>query len=105
MRDDSRKRIVELPAKGVTVDTPHFIPAEQKTYNSIYNAAKRNFDQLDVKGLIGQTKPSGYSKDGAIDADTLMNDISEHDLSSANLDMSTDAGCSICLEIATVTVK
>lgn len=54
MRDNSGKRIVELPAKEVTVDTLHFTPAEQKIYDSIYNAAKRNFDQLNAKGLVGK---------------------------------------------------
>ncbi|KAG1836584.1 SNF2 family N-terminal domain-containing protein [Suillus subalutaceus] len=140
MRDNSGKRIVELPAKEVTVDTLHFTPAEQKIYNSIYNAAKRDFDQLNAKGLVGknythilamimrlrravlhpdlvtdtgdgtETKPSGHSKDGAIDVDTLMNDISEHDLSSgskaayaesvlANIDTPNDAECPICLDV------
>ncbi|KAG1813188.1 SNF2 family N-terminal domain-containing protein [Suillus subaureus] len=140
MRDNSGKRIVELPAKEVTVDTLHFTPAEQRIYDSIYNAAKRNFDQLNAKGLVGknythilamimrlrravlhpdlvtdtgdgtETEPSGHSKDGAIDVDTLMNDISEHGLSSgskaayaesvlANLDMSNDAECPICLDV------
>ncbi|KAG2050647.1 hypothetical protein BDR06DRAFT_960022 [Suillus hirtellus] len=140
MRDHSGKRIVELPAKEITVDTLHFTPAEQKIYDSIYNAAKRNFDQLNAKGLIGknythilamimrlrqavlhpdlvtdtsdgiETKPSGHSKDGAIDVDTLMNDISEGDSGSglkaayaesvlANLDMSNDAECPICLDV------
>lgn len=57
-----------------------------------------------------ETKPSGHSKDGAIDVDTLMDDISEHDLSSgskavyaesvlANLNVSTDAECPICLDV------
>ncbi|KAG2350922.1 hypothetical protein BDR05DRAFT_955063 [Suillus weaverae] len=140
MRDNSGKRIVELPAKEVTVDTLQFTFAEQKIYDSIYNAAKRNFDQLNAKGLVGknythilamimrlrravlhpdlvtdtsdgiETKPSGRSKDGVIDVDTLMNDISEHDLSSgskaayaesvlANLDTSNDAECPICLDV------
>ncbi|KAG2155681.1 SNF2 family N-terminal domain-containing protein [Suillus clintonianus] len=140
MRDNSGKRIVELPAKEITVDTLHFTPAEQKIYDSIYNAAKQNFDQLNAKGLVGknythilamlmrlrravlhpdlvadtsdgtETKPSGHSKDGAIDVDTLMNDISEHDVSSsskaayaenvlANLDTSSDSECPICLDV------
>jgi DNA repair protein RAD5 len=54
MRDNCGKRIVELPAKEVTVDTLLFTPAEQKIYDSIYNAAKRNFDQLNAKGLVGK---------------------------------------------------
>ncbi|KAG1896321.1 SNF2 family N-terminal domain-containing protein [Suillus fuscotomentosus] len=140
MRDNSGKHIIELPAKEITVDTLHFTPAEQKIYDSIYNAAKRNFDQLNAKGLVGKnythilamimrlrqavlhpdlvtdtsdgivTKPSGHSKDGAIDMDTLLNDISEGDSESglkaayaesvlANLDMSNDAECPICLDV------
>ncbi|KAG2138689.1 SNF2 family N-terminal domain-containing protein [Suillus bovinus] len=120
MRDNSGKRIVELPAKEVTVDTLHFTPTEQKVYDSIYNAAKRNFDQLNAKGLVGknythilamimrlrravlhpdlvtdtsdgiETKVPEHSKDGAIDVDTLMNDISEHDSASE---------CPICLDV------
>lgn len=54
MRDSSGKRIVELPAKEVIIDTLQFTPAEQKIYDSIYNAAKRNFDQLNAKGLVGK---------------------------------------------------
>jgi DNA repair protein RAD5 len=54
MRDSSGKRIVELPAKEVTVDTLQFTPAEQKIYDTIYNTAKRNFDQLNAKGLVGK---------------------------------------------------
>ncbi|KAG1754761.1 SNF2 family N-terminal domain-containing protein [Suillus paluster] len=140
MRDNSGKRIVELPAKEITVDTLHFTPAEQKMYDSIYNAAKRNFDQLNAKGLVGknythilamimrlrravlhpdlvadasdgtETKPAGDSKDGAIDVDTLMKDISKNDLSSgskvayaesvlASIDTSSDAECPICLDV------
>ncbi|KAG0707588.1 SNF2 family N-terminal domain-containing protein [Suillus ampliporus] len=140
MRDNSGKRIVELPAKEVTVDTLHFTPTEQKLYDSIYNAAKRNFDQLNAKGLVGknythilamimrlrravlhpdlvtdasdgtETKPFGDSKDGAIDVDALMNDISKNDLSSgskvtyaesvlASLDTSSDAECPICFDV------
>jgi DNA repair protein RAD5 len=140
MRDNCGKRIVELPAKEVTVDTLLFTPAEQKIYDSIYNAAKRNFDQLNARGLVGknythilamimrlrravlhpdlvtdtgdgtEAEPFGHFKDGAIDVDTLMDDISVHDMSSsskavyaesvlANLDMSNDAECPICLDV------
>lgn len=131
MRDNSGKRIVELPAKEVTVDTLHFAPAEQKIYDSIYNAAKRNFDQLNAKGLVGknythilamimrlrravlhpdlvadtsdgtETQSSGHSKDGAIDVDTLMNGSKAAYAESvlANLDMSNDAECPICLDV------
>jgi DNA repair protein RAD5 len=60
-----------------------------------------------------ENKPSGHSKDGAIDVDALMSDISEHDLSGgskvayaesvlANLDTSNDAECPICLDVMQV---
>jgi len=57
-----------------------------------------------------ETTPPEHSKDGAIDVDALMNDISEHDPSNgsklayaesvlANLDISNDAECPICLDV------
>ncbi|KAF8444821.1 SNF2 family N-terminal domain-containing protein [Boletus edulis BED1] len=54
MRDSDGKRIVELPPKEDTIETLHFSTAEQKIYDSIYNTAKRNFDQLNAKGLVGK---------------------------------------------------
>ncbi|KAG6336243.1 hypothetical protein ID866_2862 [Astraeus odoratus] len=54
MRDSSGKRIVELPAKEVSVETLQFTPAERIIYDSIYNTAKQNFDQLKAKGLVGK---------------------------------------------------
>ena len=54
MRDSDGKRIVELPQKEDVIETLHFSAAEQKIYDSIYDAAKRNFDQLNAKGLVGK---------------------------------------------------
>ena len=54
MRDGDGKRIVELPPKEDTIETLHFSTAEQKVYDSIYDTAKRNFDQLNAKGLVGK---------------------------------------------------
>lgn len=31
-----------------------FSPLERKIYNSLFNSAKRDFEQLDAKGLIGK---------------------------------------------------
>ncbi|KAF9225351.1 hypothetical protein BS17DRAFT_701291 [Gyrodon lividus] len=111
MRDSSGNRIVELPAKEVTIETLTFSPAEQKIYDSIYNTAKRNFDQLNAKGLVGkhythilamlmrlrravlhpdlvidpeedqETKPPLHSNNGALDVDALMNDVAEQNIS------------------------
>lgn len=54
MRDSNGKRIVELPPKEVTIETLPFSTAEQKFYDSIYDTAKRSFDQLNAKGLVGK---------------------------------------------------
>jgi DNA repair protein RAD5 len=54
MRDSDGKRILELPPKEVTIETLHFSTAEQKIYDSIYDTAKRSFDQLNAKGLVGK---------------------------------------------------
>jgi len=54
MRDSSGNRIIELPAKEVSVETLQFTPAERIIYDSIFDTAKRNFDQLSAKGLIGK---------------------------------------------------
>ncbi|KAF8841910.1 hypothetical protein BDN67DRAFT_900346 [Paxillus ammoniavirescens] len=110
MRDSSGNRIVELPAKEVTIETLPFSPAERKIYDSIYDTAKRNFDQLNAKGLVGknythilamlmrlrravlhpdlvsdpqdhETKPPPGSKNGAIDVDALMDDVAEQNTS------------------------
>ncbi|KAL4070532.1 SNF2 family N-terminal domain-containing protein [Scleroderma citrinum] len=54
MRDSDGKRIIELPAKEVSVESLQFTPAERMIYDSIFDTAKRNFDQLNAKGLIGK---------------------------------------------------
>lgn len=54
MRDSEGKRIVELPPKEDVIETLCFCATEQKIYDSIYDTAKRNFDQLNAKGLIGK---------------------------------------------------
>lgn len=54
MRDSDGKRIVELPPKEHTIETLHFSTAEQKIYDSIFGNAKRSFDQLNAKGLVGK---------------------------------------------------
>ncbi|KAG2043535.1 hypothetical protein BDR03DRAFT_978006 [Suillus americanus] len=120
MRDKSRKRIVELPAKEVTVDTLRFYTCRTKDMQLYLQCGKAEL-RSDCAGqcfiqfsslmlAMGQTKSSRCSQDGAIDADTLMNDISEHDLSSGskaayagsilvNLDMSNGAGCPIRFDV------
>ncbi|KAJ7242607.1 P-loop containing nucleoside triphosphate hydrolase protein [Mycena haematopus] len=54
MLDANGKRIVELPEKEVTVQYLEFSSLERKIYNSLFNSAKRDFEQLDAKGLIGK---------------------------------------------------
>lgn len=54
MRDSNGNRIVELPAKEVSIEKLQFTPAERIIYDSIYGTAKRNFDQLNAKGLVGK---------------------------------------------------
>jgi DNA repair protein RAD5 len=71
MTDVDGKRIVELPQKEVsltckpcyvylihriqvTVEELEFSPLERKIYDSIYHSAKKNFEQLDAKGLLGK---------------------------------------------------
>ncbi|KAG9316777.1 putative DNA repair protein RAD5 [Chiua virens] len=54
MRDSDGKQIVELPPKEDVIETLRFSTAEQKVYDSIYDTAKRNFDQLNAKGLVGK---------------------------------------------------
>ncbi|KDQ63171.1 hypothetical protein JAAARDRAFT_119545 [Jaapia argillacea MUCL 33604] len=52
--DTDGKRIVELPEKEVDVELLEFSPLERKIYDSIYNDAKRNFEQLSAKGLVSR---------------------------------------------------
>ncbi|KAF9532114.1 SNF2 family N-terminal domain-containing protein [Crepidotus variabilis] len=54
MRDTDGKRIIELPPKEILVEQLEFTPLERKIYDSIYHSAKRNFEQLDAKGLVGK---------------------------------------------------
>ncbi|KAF8512694.1 SNF2 family N-terminal domain-containing protein [Gautieria morchelliformis] len=54
MRDRDGNRIVELPAKEVTVVHLDFSPVERKIYDSMYMDAKNNFDRLNAKGLVGK---------------------------------------------------
>ncbi|KAF9245698.1 P-loop containing nucleoside triphosphate hydrolase protein [Melanogaster broomeanus] len=141
MRDSNGNRIVELPAKEVTIDTLSFSPAERKIYDSIYDTAKRSFDQLNAKGLVGknythilamlmrlrravlhpdlvinpeedqEANPPLGSKDGAIDADALMNDVAGQNTPDgpskkafaesvlANLSAADVEECPICLDV------
>ncbi|TFK41996.1 DNA repair protein RAD5 [Crucibulum laeve] len=54
MLDVDGKKIVDLPPKEVTVENLEFSPLERKIYDSIYHSAKRNFDQLNAKGLVSK---------------------------------------------------
>ncbi|KAJ7044998.1 DNA repair protein RAD5 [Mycena alexandri] len=54
MLDTNGKRIVELPQKEVVVEHLEFSSLERKIYNSLFNSAKRDFQQLDAKGLVGK---------------------------------------------------
>lgn len=36
------------------VENLEFSPLERKIYDSIYTSAKRNFEQLNAKGLVGK---------------------------------------------------
>ncbi|KAJ3890429.1 DNA repair protein RAD5 [Lentinula edodes] len=54
MLDSGGKRIVELPPKKITVENLEFAPMERKIYDSIYDSAKRNFDQLRAQGLLSK---------------------------------------------------
>ncbi|KAF5323584.1 hypothetical protein D9611_005558 [Ephemerocybe angulata] len=54
MRDIEGNKIVDLPPKEEVFEYLEFTPIERKFYDSIYHTAKRNFDQLDAKGLLGK---------------------------------------------------
>ncbi|KAI0068064.1 hypothetical protein BV25DRAFT_1793364 [Artomyces pyxidatus] len=54
MRDSDGKRIVDLPAKDVAIETLPFSAMERKLYDSIYKDAKRNFENLKAKGLVNR---------------------------------------------------
>ncbi|RXW22669.1 hypothetical protein EST38_g3186 [Candolleomyces aberdarensis] len=54
MRDAEGNRIVDLPPKEEVFEYLEFAPLERKIYDSIYLTAKRDFEQLDAKGLVGK---------------------------------------------------
>ncbi|KAJ2927693.1 hypothetical protein H1R20_g9395, partial [Candolleomyces eurysporus] len=54
MRDAEGNRIVDLPPKEEVFEYLEFAPLERKIYDSIYHTAKRDFEQLDAKGLVGK---------------------------------------------------
>ncbi|TRM65841.1 SNF2 family N-terminal domain-containing protein [Schizophyllum amplum] len=54
MRDADGKRIVDLPPKEVVVDELLFSAMERKIYDSIFSSVKKDFDQLNEKGLVGK---------------------------------------------------
>ncbi|KII93978.1 hypothetical protein PLICRDRAFT_36194 [Plicaturopsis crispa FD-325 SS-3] len=54
MRDADGNRIVELPAKEVTIENLEFSSLERKIYDAIYRDAKLNFEQLSEKGLVSK---------------------------------------------------
>ncbi|KAJ7110331.1 DNA repair protein RAD5 [Mycena crocata] len=54
MLDNNGKRIVELPQKEVSVEYLEFSSLERKIYSSLFNSAKRDFEQLNAKGLVGK---------------------------------------------------
>ncbi|KAJ8489879.1 hypothetical protein ONZ45_g13407 [Pleurotus djamor] len=51
-KDSDGKPIVDLPPKHVTVEALNFSSLERKLYDSIYITAKKNYDQLNAKGLV-----------------------------------------------------
>ncbi|KAI0316497.1 SNF2 family N-terminal domain-containing protein [Amylostereum chailletii] len=54
MRDSNGNRIVELPAKETVVESLSFSIMERKIYDSIYEGVKRDFEQLNAKGLVSK---------------------------------------------------
>jgi DNA repair protein RAD5 len=54
MRDSDGRRIVDLPTKHVTVEKLIFSDAEQRFYEMVYVPAKKKFQQLNAKGLLGK---------------------------------------------------
>ncbi|KAJ4002206.1 SNF2 family N-terminal domain-containing protein [Lentinula boryana] len=54
MLDNDGKKIVDLPLKDITVENLEFSPMERKIYDSMYDSAKRSFDQLRAKGLLSK---------------------------------------------------
>ncbi|KAF9469748.1 DNA repair protein RAD5 [Collybia nuda] len=54
MLDIDGNKIVELPSKEVAIEELEFSPLERKIYDSIYISAKRNFENLNAKGLVSK---------------------------------------------------
>ncbi|KJA28563.1 hypothetical protein HYPSUDRAFT_33995 [Hypholoma sublateritium FD-334 SS-4] len=54
MTDRDGNRIVDLPPKEIVVEELEFSPIERKIYDSIYDSAKANFEQLDAQGLLSK---------------------------------------------------
>ncbi|KZT30927.1 hypothetical protein NEOLEDRAFT_1153350 [Neolentinus lepideus HHB14362 ss-1] len=54
MLDTDNKPIVDLPPKEVTIAKLEFTLTERKIYDSIYTSAKRNFEDLNARGLLGK---------------------------------------------------
>ncbi|KAJ7606862.1 SNF2 family N-terminal domain-containing protein [Roridomyces roridus] len=54
IQDANGKPIVQLPDKEVTIEYLEFTPMERKIYASLFNSAKRDFQRLDAKGLVGK---------------------------------------------------
>ncbi|KAI0360987.1 hypothetical protein OH77DRAFT_1492142 [Trametes cingulata] len=54
MLDSDGKKIVELPAKEIKIETLEFSPLERKIYDSLYSDAKKDFEHLNAKGLVSR---------------------------------------------------
>ena len=54
MLDSDGKRIVQLPPKEIKVEHLEFSPLERKIYDSLYSDAKRDFENLNEKGLVSR---------------------------------------------------
>ncbi|KAI6031365.1 SNF2 family N-terminal domain-containing protein [Pisolithus microcarpus] len=110
MRDSNGNRIVELPAKEVSIEKLQFTPAERIIYDSIYGTAKRNFDQVEREGPNDGSQDCS-SKPKAVDLDTLIPDVlkdsnceegSKNAFAEsvlANLANASDVECPICLDV------
>ncbi|KAF9011125.1 SNF2 family N-terminal domain-containing protein [Cyathus striatus] len=111
MLDTDGNRIVELPPKEVTVEKLEFSPLERKIYDSIYSSVKRNFDQLDEKGLVSKNythilamlmklrravlhpglvldqtgeRPTISTEDGVVDVNDLIKNFTQNENSNGN---------------------
>ncbi|KAF5392416.1 hypothetical protein D9757_002302 [Collybiopsis confluens] len=54
MVDKTGQRIVDLPTKEISIENLEFTPMERKIYDSMYNSAKKNFDELRQKNLLSR---------------------------------------------------